>query len=99
LQLENQELMNWKQQLQTKINNERAELVNYKKLLDAQTTVNSNEEDNLISEADREKLIKHYFKENQLLEQKMHLLANQLRDENLSLIKMQVECSLQEFVH
>ncbi|KAG5667968.1 hypothetical protein PVAND_015927 [Polypedilum vanderplanki] len=100
LQLENQELMNWKQQLQSKISLERAECVCLKTILDNQQppVANTNENQN-IDESEYEKLIEHYMKENSLLEQKRLLLAKEIFDENLSLIQLQVELAMKQFLH
>lgn len=99
LQLENQELMNWKTQLQARINAERAECVRYKRMAsNVEQVVDSpsalNHED-----GDYDKLIDHYLKENALLEQKRVLLAREIIEENLALIQLQVEAAMKQFVH
>lgn len=102
LQLENQELSNWKIQLQSKINAERSELVRLKQQLTSEmaqqqlpngSTQNYTENNDI----DYERLITHYIKENTLLEQKKCLLSNELFDENKSLIDMTVALNLLKF--
>lgn len=98
LQLENQELINWKQRLQARINQERAEWVALKRMLpteasqEPQPTLNADE-------PEIERLVEHYMKENALLEQKRLLLAKEILDENLSLIQLQVDLAMRQFVH
>lgn len=96
LQLENQELINWKQQLQDRINAERAECVRLKRLApsndDVQASINP-------EEPEYERIVDHYMKENALLEQKRTLLAKEILDENISLIQLQVDLALKQFVH
>lgn len=97
LQLENQELMNWKQQLQAKINAERAECVRLKRMAapsEAEAPPTLNPDD-----TEYERLVDHYMKENALLEQKRILLAKEVLDENISLIQLQVDLALTQFVH
>lgn len=98
LQLENQELMNWKTQLQGRINAERAECVRLKKV--ASVCENSQEpQTSLPEEPEFEKIVDHYQKENALLEQKRILLAKEILDENISLIQLQVDLAMKQFVH
>lgn len=93
--------MNWKQQLQSRINAERAECVRLKKILDTQQpNNNSDNQMNLTSDdPEYERLVEHYLKENALLEQKRILLQKEIFDENLSLIQMQVELAMKQLVH
>jgi RalA-binding protein 1 len=92
--------MNWKQQLQSRINSERAECVRMKKILDTQPVNSSDNHMNLTSDdPEYEKLVEHYLKENSLLEQKRILLQKEIFDENLSLIQMQVELAMKQLVH
>lgn len=100
LQLENQELINWKEQLQARITAERSEIVRLKKVLsevavvaETHPAVALNPQD----EADFERLTAHYLKENCLLQEKRNLLAKDLFDENRALIQLQVELALQKF--
>lgn len=100
LQLENQELISWKQQLQARINAERAEFVSLKRMVgtsevpiqEAPTTMNPDD-----PEFDR--IVDHYIKENTLLEQKRVLLAKEILDENISLIQLQVDLAMKQFVN
>jgi RalA-binding protein 1 len=99
LQLENQQLMEWKQQLQAKINFERSECVRLKRLAvsneatqEIQTTMNPDE-------PEFERIVEHFIKENSLLEQKRILLQKEILDENISLIQLQVELAMKQFVH
>lgn len=107
LQLENQELMNWKGQLQARINAERAEIVRMKRLL----ITDDNDDDSgvrphgpssldctVISDNDDyERLVAQYAKENALLEQKRQMLAKEIFDESKALIQMQVELALNRY--
>lgn len=98
LQLENQELITWKQQLQARINQERAECVRLKRMMsneviqEVQPTLNADD-------PEYERLVDHYMKENALLEQKRILLAKEILDENISLIQLQVDLAMRQFVH
>lgn len=98
LQLENQELINWKQQLQARINAERAECVRLKRILGTDEAI---QDSSTLSIDDPEytRLVEHYVKENALLEQKRLLLAKEILDENVSLIQLQVDLAMQQFVH
>jgi RalA-binding protein 1 len=99
LQLENQELLNWKQTLQAKIQAERAECLKLKKLVDANELVQESQPTLSSNDPEIERLIEHYMKENSLLEQKRQLLAKEVFDENLSLIQMQVEYQMKQIIH
>lgn len=94
LQFENQELINWKNQLQARINSERAECVILKRLVsknvpDPQPILNSDD-------PELEKLVEHFLKENALLEQKRVLLAKEVLEENISLIQLQVDVAMKQ---
>lgn len=100
LQLENQELLNWKAQLQARINAERAEIVRMKKLLitDNGITHGPSSLDCTVSDnEDYERLVAHYAKENALLEQKRQMLAKEIFDESKALIEMQVDMALNRY--
>lgn len=100
LQLENQELINWKQQLQARINAERAECVRLKRIVasgessiqEAPTSLNPDD-------PEYERFVDHYIKENTLLEQKRVLLAKEILDENISLIQLQVDLAMKQFIN
>lgn len=99
LQLENQELINWKQQLQARINAERAECVRLKRLAGSaevtqEVTPSINPDD-----PEYERIVDHYMKENALLEQKRSLLAKEILDENISLIQLEVDLAMMQFLH
>lgn len=96
LQLENQELMTWKQQLQLRINSERAECVKLKRSTETTQEVQSSVS---VDDPEYERLVQHYQKENALLEQKRALLTKEILDENISLIQLQVDLALKQFVH
>lgn len=94
--------MSWKKQLQSRINNERSECVRLKKILDAQSINNATVEPqtNLtIDDPEYERLVEHFIRENNLLEQKRILLQKEIFDENISLIQMQVELAMKQLVH
>lgn len=90
--------MNWKQQLQSRINAERAECVRLKNILDNQQPAVNNEPQVTIPTDDSEydQLIEHYLKENALLEQKRLLLGKEIVEENLSLIQLQVDLTMKQ---
>lgn len=96
LQLENQELLKWKEQLQARINTERAECVHLKRMEPASysATTSLSSED-----PEYEQLVDHLMKENLLLEQKRSLLAQEIIDENISLIQLQVDLAMKVFIH
>lgn len=98
LQLENQELINWKQQLQARINAERAEFARLKRLAGSTESVLETTSINP-EEPEYERIVDHYMKENALLEQKRALLAKEILDENISLIQLQVDLAMKQFVH
>lgn len=98
LQLENQELINWKQQLQARINAERAEFARLKRLAGSTEAVQETPSINP-DEPEYERIVDHYMKENALLEQKRALLAKEILDENISLIQLQVDLAMKQFVH
>lgn len=98
-QLENQELINWKNELQARITTERAEVVRLKHLLANIPDITSPVNDSIIitDEAELEKLAAYYLKENASLEQKKEKLARDIFNGNHSLIQMQVELELQKY--
>ena len=98
LQLENQELNKWKQQLQNRINAERAEIVRMKKLLKPEVERSAKQVELEMTENEDERLMNQYLKENMLLEQKKIMLAKEIFEEKQSLIQMQIDLSLSKFV-
>lgn len=72
-----------------------------KKLLDNQPqVVNSSDTIGLSADdAEYEKLVEHYLKENALLEQKRLLLSKEIVEENISLIQLQVELAMKQLVN
>uniref|UniRef100_U5EXH6 Putative ral n=1 Tax=Corethrella appendiculata TaxID=1370023 RepID=U5EXH6_9DIPT len=108
LQIENQELLAWKSQLQTRINAERAEIVRMKRILFTTTADAENNNSNCAKDSatiitentsleDSERLIAHYLKENALLEQKKMMLAKEIFDEHCSLIQMQIDLAMTKY--
>uniref|UniRef100_A0A182JYJ4 Rho-GAP domain-containing protein n=1 Tax=Anopheles christyi TaxID=43041 RepID=A0A182JYJ4_9DIPT len=99
LQLENQELVNWKAQLQARIQSERNEIVKMKKLLVVDWSVNGpgSVDASITASEEYDKLMAHYVKENALLEQKRQMLAKEIFEENKNLIQMQVELALNRY--
>uniref|UniRef100_A0A182QLW5 Rho-GAP domain-containing protein n=1 Tax=Anopheles farauti TaxID=69004 RepID=A0A182QLW5_9DIPT len=100
LQLENQELVNWKAQLQARIQTERNEIVKMKKLLVMDTSVvgaTTSVDASIPASEEYEKLMAHYIKENTLLEQKRQMLAKEIFEENKNLIQMQVDLALNRY--
>ncbi|XP_005187489.2 ralA-binding protein 1 isoform X1 [Musca domestica] len=110
LQLENQELLAWKSQLQARISAERAEMLQLKQLLQQQmknktaavaTTTTNSTQDNVISPApgteDYERIVEHFMRENALLENKKLMLAKEIFEENKQCIALQVELAMQKF--
>lgn len=92
--------MDWKHELQTRINAERAECVRLKKLLDSQEQpiVENACELSYADDSEYDRIIEHYIKENSLLEQKRLLLAKEIFDEKLELIQLQVDLAMKQFV-
>lgn len=99
LQLENQELMTWKQQLQGRINAERAECVRLKNVTGIVDNQNELQSNVIVDDPELDKLIEHYRKENALLETKRILLSKEILEENISLIQLQVDLAMKQFVH
>lgn len=101
LQLENQELTQWKQKLQRRIQNERTEVTRLKAILNArQTNSMSSQPDTMNSLPDGsnyERVVAHYVLENTLLEQKKNYLAKEIFEENQKLIQLQVELAVRQF--
>lgn len=103
MQLENLELIQWKTNLQTRINMERSELVKVRNILSSDTKLilsndcNSNDYDLVSEDGEYEKIITQYMKENALLEHKRDLLARDIFEETAELIQLQVELNLEKY--
>lgn len=107
LQLENNELVQWKQRLQRRIQSERAEITRLKAILSAkqQTTTNSmttshaNHDifNNLSDGNNYERIVAQFVLENTMLEQKKNFLAREIFEENQKLIQLQVELAVRQF--
>lgn len=104
LQLENHELIQWKQRLQRRIQNERTEVTKLKAVLNAKLAnsiaIDNNNTDTLNSLPDGsayERVVAQYVLENTLLEQKKNLLAKEIFEENQKLIQLQVELAIRQF--
>ncbi|XP_054747750.1 ralA-binding protein 1 [Anastrepha obliqua] len=109
LQLENQELLAWKVQLQARITAERAEVLRLKQQHQQQLATSVAKKSNNANKAavtsddvpggdvEYEKIIEHYIRENTLLEHKKQMLAKEIFDERRECIAMQVELELQKF--
>ncbi|XP_049538172.1 ralA-binding protein 1 isoform X1 [Anopheles darlingi] len=103
LQLENQELVNWKAQLQSRIQAERNEIVKMKKLLitDGVSTQGTGTigllDTSVAASEEYERLVAQYVKENALLDQKRQMLAKEIFEENKNLIQMQVDLALNRY--
>lgn len=95
LQLENEELMKWKNSLKIKIHFERAETLRLKKILadfeDKSSTYAYNSQ---IEELDHGRVVDHFIKENALLEHKRNMLVCEIFEETKELLQLQVELSM-----
>lgn len=101
LQIEYDELMNWQNELKTRILAERNEIFRMKQLyeqelLKAQAAPTISQEQ-LPAEADYERIIEHYTRENALLEHKKQMLGMEIKEERRACIALQVELRMQEF--
>lgn len=100
LQLENRELIQWKQQLQRRIQSERTEVTRLKSILNARYTnsrSSSNDTVNSFPDGTYERVVAQYVLENTLLEQKKNFLAKEIFEENQKLIELQVELAIRQF--
>lgn len=105
LQLENHELLQWKQRLQRRIQNERAEVTKLKAIINAKPTINhataiaDTNTDALNSLPDGsgyERVVAQYVLENTLLEQKRNFLAKEIFEENQRVIQLQVDLAIRQ---
>lgn len=104
LQLENQELMQWKHRLQRRIQSERTEVTRLKAILNARqansTTAAPLQADPIVTLPDGsnyERVVAQYVLENTLLEQKKNYLAKEIFEENQKLVQLQVELAIRQF--
>ncbi|XP_037814240.1 ralA-binding protein 1 isoform X2 [Lucilia sericata] len=105
LQLENQELLAWKTQLQTRISSERAEILRLKQLQQQMANklahqnggTNNTQNAPPPPEGDYERIVEHFIRENALLEHKRQMLAKEIFEENKQCIAYQVELAMQKF--
>ncbi|KAH8419149.1 hypothetical protein KR222_006732 [Zaprionus bogoriensis] len=101
LQIEYDELMTWQNELKTRILAERNEVFRLKQLYEQEkqkphVKVASNHEQ-VPAEADYERIIEHYTRENALLEHKKQMLGMELKEERRACISLQVELRMQNF--
>lgn len=99
LQLENQELMQWKQRLQRRIQSERTEVTRLKAILNARQTNSTatappSQVEPIVTLPD---IIAQYVLENTMLEQKKNYLAKEIFEENQKLVQLQVELAIRQF--
>lgn len=109
LQLENQELMQWKQRLQRRIQSERTEVTRLKAVLNARQANSTaaaalppppSQVDPIATLPDGsnyEHIVAQYVLENTLLEQKKNYLAKEIFEENQKLVQLQVELAIRQF--
>lgn len=108
LQLENQELTQWKAQLLRRIQSERAEVTRLKAIYNTKfggsskhkyfMSQSSQEDNNNIpDDGTYERIIANLVRENTLLEQKKNMLASEIFDERKELLQMQVELAIKKF--
>lgn len=105
LQLENQELLAWKTQLQTRISSERAEFLRLKQLHQHMTNKISQQKGAGNAQTappppeanEYERIVEHFIRENALLEHKRQMLAKEIFEENKQCIAYQVELAMQQF--
>lgn len=103
LQLENQELMQWKQRLQRRIQSERTEVTRLKAILNARQAAVAAppaQVDPIVTLPDGsnyEHIVAQYVLENTLLEQKKNYLAKEIFEENQKLVQLQVELAIRQF--
>lgn len=106
LQLENQELMQWKHRLERRIQSERTEVTRLKAILNARqanstaSAAQPPQADPIIALPDGsnyERVVAQYVLENTLLEQKKNYLAKEIFEENQKLVQLQVELAIRQF--
>lgn len=98
LQIEYQELKAWKHELKARILAERNEVYKLKQLYDLQNPkAQGSHAEPMPTEADYERVIDHYTRENALLEHKKKMLGIELKEERRACIALQVELRMHEF--
>lgn len=103
LQLINIELAQWKLQLQARINAERSDIVRLKDVLQANGEPLTSPRSlrkmcaTSMDEAVADRTVAHYLRTNSALEQKRSALIRQVFEENVELINLQVDLSIQNF--
>lgn len=100
LQLENQELTKWKYQLQRRIQNERAEVIRLKTIVNNKPNMIKSElspTEHIPDDGSYERIITQYVQENRLLEQKRNMLVKNIFDENRELIQMQIDLAIKKY--
>ncbi|KAH8359681.1 hypothetical protein KR093_008230 [Drosophila rubida] len=101
LQIEYDELMNWQNELKTRILAERNEIFRLKQLCEQEMLKPSAglapNQEQLPNEGDYERVIEHYTRENALLEHKKQMLGMELKEERRACIALQVELRMQQF--
>lgn len=105
LQLENQELLAWKNQLQARISSERAEILRLKQMQQQMSLKMSQKAVNNIQstmpapppENDYERIVEHFLRENALLEHKKQMLSKEIFEEHKQCIAFQVELAMQKY--
>ncbi|XP_062121498.1 ralA-binding protein 1 isoform X2 [Drosophila sulfurigaster albostrigata] len=101
LQIEYDELMNWQNELKTRILAERNEVFRLKQLCEQEmlkpSVVGATSQEQLPGDGDYERIIEHYTRENALLEHKKQMLGMELKEERRACIALQVELRMQQF--
>ncbi|XP_034112333.1 ralA-binding protein 1 isoform X2 [Drosophila albomicans] len=101
LQIEYDELMNWQNELKTRILAERNEVFRLKQLCEQEmlkpSVVGATSQEQMPGDGDYERIIEHYTRENALLEHKKQMLGMELKEERRACIALQVELRMQQF--
>lgn len=98
LQIENEELLKWKNSLKIKINYERSEALRFKKILKSSEDQSSNyAHASPFEESDIEKIVDHFIKENALLEHKRNMLIHEIFEETKELLQFKTELTIKSF--
>ncbi|XP_030563655.1 ralA-binding protein 1 [Drosophila novamexicana] len=101
LQMEYDELIIWQNELKARILAERNEMFRLKQLYEQEAqkpqAAPPTSQEQLPAEADYERIIEHYTRENALLEHKKKMLGKELKAERRACIALQVELRMQHF--